>query len=169
MSAQHNTPAEGASCMCCWDDLAAETYVEYRSTCSSSSSVATDATSTTTPNAWQPSGYCQGCIEQLLKTQWNTYTTALAKTTCKAEQRRLLARGPPINISDAKALPCPENCDVEMLWYMSDGQEHSAKLEGSLVGEARQKYWDEQQSFYIKDETEEEEGKGNDGGGEQAK
>ena len=37
------------------------------------------------------------------------------------------------------------------------------------MGEARQKYWDEQQSFYIKDETEEEEGKGNDGGGEQAK
>ena len=43
---------------------------------------------------------------------------------------------------------------------MSDGQEHTAKLEGSLLGEARQKYWDEQQSFYIKDEAEEEDGKG---------
>jgi hypothetical protein len=36
---------------------------------------------------------------------------------------------------------------------MSDGQEHSAKLEGSLEGEARQAYWDEMRSFHIKDEA----------------
>lgn len=130
--------------MCCWDDLAAETYVEYRS--------AADA-------PWQPSGYCQNCIEQVQKTQWSTYKTSLEKTTCKAEQRRLLARGPPINISDAKALPCADNGEVHSLWYMTDGAEHSAKLEGSLTGEERQKYWDEQEAFYIKDEPEEEEGK----------
>lgn len=28
------------------------------------------------------------------------------------------------------------------LWYMSDGEVHSAKLEGSLVGKERQDYWD---------------------------
>jgi hypothetical protein len=33
------------------------------------------------------------CIEMIQKTQWSTYTTALEKTTCKAEQRRLLAKG----------------------------------------------------------------------------
>jgi hypothetical protein len=76
-----------------------------------------------------------GCIEQLLKTQWSTYTTALAKTTCKAEQRRLLLKGPPVNISDAKALACPDDAEVHSLWYMVDNLERSAKLEGSLAGE----------------------------------
>jgi hypothetical protein len=70
-----------------------------------------------------------------LKSQWSTYTTALSKTTCKAEQRRLLARGPPINISDPKALECPDGGEVHSLWYMVDGKEYSAKLEGSYVGE----------------------------------
>ena len=70
-----------------------------------------------------------------MKSQWSTYTTALSKTTCKAEQRRLLARGPPINISDPKALECPDGGEVHSLWYMADGKEYSAKLEGSYVGE----------------------------------
>eukprot|EP00596_Hydrurales_sp_CCMP1899_P001337 CAMPEP_0119041888 /NCGR_PEP_ID=MMETSP1177-20130426/14160_1 /TAXON_ID=2985 /ORGANISM="Ochromonas sp, Strain CCMP1899" /LENGTH=105 /DNA_ID=CAMNT_0007008289 /DNA_START=231 /DNA_END=548 /DNA_ORIENTATION=+ len=90
------------------------------------------------------------------KTQWSTYTTALEKTTCKAEQRRLLAKGPPINVSDTKALPCPDGGEVHTLWYMSDGLERSAKLEGSLTGEDRQKYWDEQASFYIAEEVDDE-------------
>ena len=63
------------------------------------------------------------------------YTTSLAKTTCKAEQRRLLQKGPPINISDARALECPDGGEVHSLWYCSDGLEHSAKLEGSFEGE----------------------------------
>ena len=63
------------------------------------------------------------------------YTTSLAKTTCKAEQRRLLAKGPPINVSDPKALLCPDGGEVHSLWYMSDGSERSAKLEGSFEGE----------------------------------
>ena len=140
----HAAPADGAACMCCWDDLSPETYVEYRSA---------------EGGAWQPSGYCQTCIEHLLQTQWKTYKDALEKTNCKAEQRRLLSRGPPVNVSDAKALPCPDDGEVHSLWYMSDGQEHSAKLEGALEGEERQKYWDEQAQFYIKDEPDEE-GKG---------
>ena len=65
------------------------------------------------------------------------YTTSLAKTTCKAEQRRLLQKGPPINISDARALECPDGGEVHSLWYCSDGLEHSAKLEGSFEGEVR--------------------------------
>jgi hypothetical protein len=119
---QHSTPSEGSSCMCCWDDLDASSYVEYR--CSSD-------------GPWLPSGYCVNCIQHLIKTQWTTYKTSLEKTNCKAEQRRLLSRGPPINLSDAKALPCPdsENGEIHSLWFMSDGEEHSAKLEGSLTGE----------------------------------
>jgi hypothetical protein len=99
------------------------------------------------------------CIGQLLSTQWNAYVSALAKTTCKAEQRRLLARGPPINLRDPKALPCAEEGEVQLLWYMAEGAEKSAKLEGSLEGEEREKFFDEQKKFYIQDEPDEEEGK----------
>jgi hypothetical protein len=120
----HSTPADGSSCMCCWDDLDESSYVEYRSS---------------SDGPWKPSGYCMNCIQQLIKTQWLAYKTSLEKTNCKAEQRRLLSRGPPVNLSDAKALPCPEsdNGEVHSLWFMSDGEEHSAKLEGSLIGEVR--------------------------------
>ena len=106
--------------MSCWDDIDSSNYVEYRATESS---------------AWAASGFCEVCISYLLKAQWELYTSALAKTTCKAEQRRLLKAGPPVNLKDAKALPTPEDAEIHSLWYASDGQEHSAKLEGSLVGE----------------------------------
>ena len=120
-SSGHSAPLEGSTCMCCWDDLEIANYVEYQSSADSS---------------WYPSGYCVNCIEQLLATQWESYKQSLAKTTCKAEQRRLLTRGPPINISDAKALPCSEEgAEVHSLWYMNDNQVHSAKLTGSLTGE----------------------------------
>ena len=29
-SAAHGAPAEGATCMCCWDDVSSENYVEYK-------------------------------------------------------------------------------------------------------------------------------------------
>lgn len=88
-------------------------------------------------SVWLPSQFCETCIVYLLKTQWELYTTALAKTTCKAEQRRLLTTGPPINLKDIKALPCPNDSEVYLLWYMSDNLTHSAKLEGSLIGEVK--------------------------------
>lgn len=108
--------------MSCWDDIEGSNYVEFRATESS---------------PWVPSGFCEVCVSYLLKTQWELYTSALAKTTCKAEQRRLLKTGPPINLKDEKALPCPDGAEIHSLWFMSDGAEHSAKLEGSLVGEVR--------------------------------
>ncbi len=141
----HCEPVEGAECACCWDDITEENYVEYRAS---------------EGGDWKPSGFCQMCIQHLLKTQWKTYTDALAKTTCKAEQRRLLEKGPPINVSDKAALPCPDgtekgNAAVHSLWFSSDQEEHSAQLEGALRGEERQKYWEEQKAFYILDEAEE--------------
>lgn len=140
----HATPAEGATCASCWDDLGKETYVEYKAD---------------SAGAWLPSGFCQDCIGMLLKSQWTKYKESLSTTTCKAEQRRLLDRGPPVNLSDKNALPCPTgaHAEVYMLWYMSDGEEHSAKLEGSLEGEERERYWNEQKAFYIIDEKEDEE------------
>ncbi len=40
-SAAHGAPVEGATCMCCWDDVTSDNYVEYRFESSSS---------------WHPSG-----------------------------------------------------------------------------------------------------------------
>jgi hypothetical protein len=44
-SSKHSLPAEGGSCMCCWDDLEASTYVEYLSSSEAE---------------WLPAGYCNG-------------------------------------------------------------------------------------------------------------
>ena len=130
-------PSDISTCACCWDDIDSSNYVEYKSSETS---------------GWFSSHYCSMCIDHLLKSQWHVYVNALEKTTCKAEQRRLLSKGPTINIKDQKALPCPDDGEVYILWYLSDNQEHSAKLEGSLIGDERQKYWDEQSAFYIADE-----------------
>jgi len=111
--------------MSCWDDVDSSNYVEYKATETAD---------------WAPSGFCETCVAYLLKAQWEIYTSALAKTTCKAEQRRLLKAGPPVNLKDATAFPTPDNGEVYSLWYMSDGLEHSAKLEGSLIGEVRTYY-----------------------------
>ena len=120
MSCEHGNPVEGTSCMSCWDEVDAANYVEFKASADS---------------LWKASGFCVVCIEHLLQSQWDIYTSALAKTTCKAEQRRLLKVGPPINIKDATALPCPDGGEVYSLWFKRDGEEHSAKLDGSLTGE----------------------------------
>jgi len=130
--------------MCCWEDLNEEIYCEYQSI---------------EGGPWLPSGFCRSCVEELLKSQYAGYVNSLKTTKCKAEQRRLLQRGPPVNISDAKALPCAdsESGEVHALWFMGTGKVHSAKLEGSLLGEERQRFWDEQKAFFIVDEGEEDE------------
>ena len=116
----HGTPTAGSSCMCCWEDLTGENYIEYKSSIDS---------------PWLPSGFCRDCINTLIQHQFDTYKKSLAETKCKAEQRRLLQQGPPINISDKTALVCPDGGEVYLLWQMIDGTERSAKLDGSLVGE----------------------------------
>ena len=142
MSEEHGIPLEGSTCMSCWEDMNNEIYVEYRSSIDSQ---------------WKPSGYCKMCIEMLIDSQWDTYVNGLANVKCKAEQRRMLQAGPPINLKDKTALPCPDDSEIHSLWYMIDNNEHSAKLKGSLEGEERQKYWEEQKKFYIVDEEEKQE------------
>lgn len=139
LMATHAAPPAGKSCMSCWEDISESIYCEYQAA---------------EGGPWLPSGFCKGCIEYLLQSQWAVYTTALAKTTCKAEQRRLLAKGPPINLKDNTALPCPDDSEVHALWFMENNEYRSAKLDGSLTGDARQKFWDEQAAFQF-DEPEE--------------
>ena len=144
----HTTiPESIASCACCWEDISPVNFAEYLPHPSAENNFH--------PH-YLPALYCQDCIEHLLKSQWSNYTEALSKTTCKAEQRRLLTRGkwekyglhpgflsslslsrlgPPINLRDDKALPCPNNGEVHKLWYMNGNVEKIAKLEYSLEGE----------------------------------
>jgi hypothetical protein len=122
----HHAIESGASCACCFEDLTPHNYVEYLPYPS--------AVNDNQP-LWLPAQYCQDCIQQLLSTQWSTYTEALLKTTCKAEQRRLLTRGPPINLRDDRAMPCPNNEEIHKLWLSSTDEVRSAKLDFSLIGE----------------------------------
>lgn len=87
-SLHHETVPEGLTCACCWEDLSAANYAEYLPHASAENDFH--------PH-FLPAGYCKDCIEHLLRTQWSNYTEALAKTTCKAEQRRLLTRGKPFS------------------------------------------------------------------------
>ena len=141
-SSGHGEAESGSTCGCCWEDLSAANYVEYRASAESQ---------------WLPSKFCEDCVGILLASQFDQYRKSLSTTTCKAEQRRLLEAGPPINLKDKTALPTPDDGEVYSLWYASDGCEHSAKLEGSLEGEERKKFWDEQKDFVIKDEKDAEE------------
>jgi len=147
MSNAHGSPSEGAECMSCMCDMDSSNYVEYRSSESS---------------LWLVSKFCSDCCSHLQKIQFNQYEERLKKTTCQAEMRRLVEGGPPINLFDKTALPCdddPSNSrgEVHSLWFSSDGQEHSAKLEGSLEGDARANFIVEIGKFYITTMPDEEE------------
>ena len=128
---------------------------------------------------WLPSTMCESCVGTILKTQFHAYKDRLAKSDCKAEQRRMLKAGPPVNISvrifvfiqcclttyaqDKHGFPCPEghSGEVHKLWYASSNEEASAKLDGSLEGEERMKWWKDQKAFLIEDEVDEDDDKDN--------
>lgn len=132
----HQLPVEGGLCQCCYSDIDSSNYVEYRGE----------------DEKWYVSGYCQMCVEYLLSSQWSDYVTRLQKTTCKAEQRRMLARGPPEYLRDEKMFMEVPDSEVRWLWYMSDSSVKSARLEGALEGEERMAYWNEQRAFYVADD-----------------
>jgi hypothetical protein len=76
--------------------------------------------------------------------------------------RRLVEGGPPIKLIDKTALPCeddPSNSrgEVHSLWFSADSEEHSAKLAGSLEGDARVAFIVEIGKFYITTMPDEEE------------
>lgn len=52
-------------------------------------------------------------------------------------------------------LPVDEGQTVSELWYMTDDTVRSAKLKGSLEGDARMAWWEEQKKFKIVEEKEE--------------
>jgi hypothetical protein len=105
---------------------------------------------------WKPSLFELEVVQKLLDEQFHQYVERVKKTDCQAELRRLLDKGPPIYISDDTALPLVEgDTHISKLWFASDGQERSAKLDGALEGEAREQLWEELKQFIIVEGKEE--------------
>ncbi|GAX13328.1 hypothetical protein FisN_17Hh269 [Fistulifera solaris] len=130
-------------CICTMEDITVGdgNYVEYQSFPSLK---------------WKPSLFELEVVQKLLDEQFHQYVERVKKTDCQAELRRLLDKGPPIYISDDTALPLEEgDTHISKLWFASDGQERSAKLDGALEGEAREKLWEELKQFIIVEGKEE--------------
>eukprot|EP00042_Codosiga_hollandica_P020969 m.70479 g.70479 ORF g.70479 m.70479 type:complete len:149 (-) comp50141_c0_seq1:124-570(-) len=132
-SSAHAEPS--GACMCCYDDLEAGNYVEYN---------------TSDASPWLPSKYCSVCLQMLMDSKFESYVSAVAKSTCEAELRRLMLKGPPVWIDDPIGLPVGEGEHVHSLWFSEDNSIRSAKVKGALEGDARQKLWDEQKEFLTK-------------------
>ena len=105
---------------------------------------------------WKPAMFEQSVVQQLLETQFHDYVKSVETTDCQATLRRLLKAGPPVYIFDKHAFPLEEgDTHVVNLWYASDNQERSAKLDGAKEREERQKLWDELKQFIIVEGKEE--------------
>jgi len=147
MSTEHGKPTDGMCCLCTVEDITEEdgNYVEYQ----------------TAPSMkWFPCMYEKVVVQQLLQSQFHTFIDKVKKTDCQAELRRLLQSGPPIYVSDKHAMPIPEDdTHVVKLWFADESEERSAKLDGAVEGEDRQKLWDELKEFLIEEgkEAEDEE------------
>ena len=95
-------------------------------------------------------------ILQLLESQFDQYIDRVKKTDCQAELRRLLAKGPPIYISDEHGLTLDDADEyVTKLWFASDGKERSAKLKNSVEGKEREELWESLNKFLIVEGKEE--------------
>jgi hypothetical protein len=86
--ATHQSPA--GECVVCYEDLTADNYVEYR-------------VGPTAP--WLPAKFCQECLQTVLDTKFEAYMTGVASSTCEAELRRYMLKGPPIYIEDPTGFP----------------------------------------------------------------
>lgn len=126
---KHGKPLEEMTCMATWDDITEENYCEYF---------------TIPSRTWHPSKYSAGVVRGLLKTQFAKYIKDVenAAKDCAAAVRRLVSTGPPVYLCDKIALPLPEgDTHIEKVWFMAGDEEVSAKLEGGLEDEAREKLW----------------------------
>ena len=101
---------------------------------------------------WKPCLYEQVIVEKLLAEQFHDFLARVKTTDCQAELRRLLAKGPPVYVEDAHAMPLDEaDTHVVKLWYASDQQTRSAKLHGAVEGQEREQLWEELKQFLIEE------------------
>ena len=130
--AQHGRPRDGMECMATMDDISESNYCEYLSMPS---------------GTWLPSQFAADTVEHLLDTQFAKYLGDVEKAAkdCAAAVRRLVSKGPPVYIEDKNAMPLKEgDTHIAKLWFMSSGEERSAKLKGALDGAERDKLWGSQ-------------------------
>lgn len=111
-------PPAGSSCLVCFEDLSRENAVGYKPSKHA---------------GWSLSTFCVDCVKHLLKIQYHKYLDTLATTTCAKEQRTLLDRGPPVNVSDRLGFPEAESAEVYSLYDFGSAEPLSPRLEGSLV------------------------------------
>ncbi|ETV84319.1 hypothetical protein H257_03562 [Aphanomyces astaci] len=126
----HGVPAQGMECLATMEDITSETYVEYQ----------------TFPSLqWHPCQFSAEVVTQLQEAQFPAFMKGVQEPDCKAELRRLLAKGPPIWVEDKYGFPLPDNGDTHVvaLWFSSTNEEKSAKLHGAVEGDEREKLWSE--------------------------
>jgi hypothetical protein len=100
--------------------------------------------------------YERSVVEHLLATQFGKFVERVKATDCQAELRRLLAGGPPVYLSDGHGLPLEDgDTHVASLWFAGDGTTRSAKLDGAVEGEERDRLWSELREFVIVEGKEE--------------
>ncbi|KAL7688526.1 hypothetical protein Plhal304r1_c019g0069271 [Plasmopara halstedii] len=131
MSITHGKPAEGLECMATMDDITeiGDNYCEYQ---------------TSPSGLWHSALFCADVVEQLLTTQFHTYMKKVQEADCKAELRRLVAKGPPIWLEDKHAMPLPEgDTHIIQVWFARDNVERSAKLDGAVEDKAHELLWAE--------------------------
>ncbi|POM73225.1 hypothetical protein PHPALM_9941 [Phytophthora palmivora] len=141
----HGKPAAGLECMATMDDITEEdgNYCEFQ---------------TAPSGLWYPALFCSDVVEQLLSSQFHTYMKKVQEADCKAELRRLVAKGPPIWLEDKHALPVPDgDTHITNVWFAKDNEERSAKLDGAVEGEARDALWKELQQLMDAMEEDKEE------------
>ena len=138
---EHGSPPEGLECLVTMEDITKDNYVEFQ--CAPSLK-------------WKPAFMEESVIEELLRSQFHNYIERVKKSDCQAELRRLLESGPPIYIHDPHGLPLEDNdTHVSRLWYASSNAERTAKLDGAVEGEERDKLWEELRQFIVVEGKEE--------------
>lgn len=115
----------GDECRVCYTEFDEETKVLYKDNPESD---------------WKTSAYCVDCTKLMLKSNWQIYKDKVEKADCKRALRNALKDGPPINMRDI-GFPC-KNDNGEVLKMKCNDVEINPKLEGSLEGEERMKWWE---------------------------
>lgn len=126
---------ETLSCNICYDDMDNENQVKYR--------LSPDDT-------WHDMPCCSVCVTQLLNTLWNKYTDGIRNADCAPAMKRLLKNGSPINMRRFDVLDTSGDANEgdkhkEIYEFQMNDEIVSGKLEGSIIGEEREKWLKEQQ------------------------
>lgn len=120
------------NCNICFDDINDHNNVKYR---------------LNQDDLWYDVNCCDLCIKNLLNTLWNTYLNNIKSADCASSLKRLLKHGSPINLRCYDILDLSnsddENKYKEIHELLINNEIISAKLEGSIIGDDRQKLFDD--------------------------